>query len=108
VERLSTKNPGQLTDRPGLGVSPAGKLMLQVTGAFAEFERSMIRQRVNAGHRCYLNWFRLHSEPTFACASPVSAHALISAESRSTPDASRLSETGGMASCSRWRMKTLH
>jgi DNA invertase Pin-like site-specific DNA recombinase len=29
--------------------SPAGKLMFQVCGAFAEFERSMIRQRVNAG-----------------------------------------------------------
>lgn len=26
-----------------------GKLMFQVTGAFAEFERSMIRQRVHAG-----------------------------------------------------------
>jgi DNA invertase Pin-like site-specific DNA recombinase len=26
-----------------------GKLLFQVTGAFAEFERSMIRQRVNAG-----------------------------------------------------------
>src|SRR5262252_9903531 len=29
--------------------TPAGKLMFQVTGAFAEFERSMIRQRVKAG-----------------------------------------------------------
>jgi DNA invertase Pin-like site-specific DNA recombinase len=29
--------------------TPAGKLMFQVVGAFAEFERSMIRQRVNAG-----------------------------------------------------------
>jgi DNA invertase Pin-like site-specific DNA recombinase len=29
--------------------SPAGKLMFQMTGAFAEFERSMIRQRVRAG-----------------------------------------------------------
>ena len=29
--------------------TPAGKLMFQVTGAFAEFERSMIRQRINAG-----------------------------------------------------------
>jgi DNA invertase Pin-like site-specific DNA recombinase len=27
----------------------AGRLMFQVTGAFAEFERSMIRQRVHAG-----------------------------------------------------------
>jgi DNA invertase Pin-like site-specific DNA recombinase len=31
--------------------TPAGKLMFQVTGAIAEFERSMIRQRVNAGLR---------------------------------------------------------
>ncbi len=29
--------------------TPAGKLLLQLTGAFAEFERSMIRQRVRAG-----------------------------------------------------------
>jgi DNA invertase Pin-like site-specific DNA recombinase len=29
--------------------TPAGKLMFQITGAFAEFERSIIRQRVNAG-----------------------------------------------------------
>jgi DNA invertase Pin-like site-specific DNA recombinase len=29
--------------------TPSGKLMFQVTGAFAEFERSMIRQRVRLG-----------------------------------------------------------
>jgi DNA invertase Pin-like site-specific DNA recombinase len=29
--------------------TPAGKPMFQITGAFAEFERSMIRTRVNAG-----------------------------------------------------------
>ena len=29
--------------------TPTGKLLFQVTDAFAEFERSMIRQRVNAG-----------------------------------------------------------
>jgi DNA invertase Pin-like site-specific DNA recombinase len=29
--------------------TPAGRLMFQMTGAFAEFERSMIRQRVKAG-----------------------------------------------------------
>src|SRR5262245_19269135 len=31
--------------------TPAGKLLFQLTGAFAEFERSMIRQRVRAGLR---------------------------------------------------------
>ena len=29
--------------------TPTGKLLFQVTGAFAEFERSMIRQRVQVG-----------------------------------------------------------
>jgi DNA invertase Pin-like site-specific DNA recombinase len=29
--------------------TPAGKLMFQITGAFAEFERSMIRTRINSG-----------------------------------------------------------
>jgi DNA invertase Pin-like site-specific DNA recombinase len=29
--------------------TPAGRLMFQVTGAFAEFERSMNRQRIRAG-----------------------------------------------------------
>ena len=31
--------------------TPMGKLVFQVTGAFAEFERGMIRQRVHAGLR---------------------------------------------------------
>jgi DNA invertase Pin-like site-specific DNA recombinase len=30
-------------------MTPMGKLVFQVTGAFAEFERTMIRQRVKAG-----------------------------------------------------------
>jgi DNA invertase Pin-like site-specific DNA recombinase len=29
--------------------TPTGKLLFQITGAFAEFEHNMIRQRVNAG-----------------------------------------------------------
>ena len=29
--------------------TPTGKLMFQIVGAFAEFERSMIRERVHAG-----------------------------------------------------------
>ena len=29
--------------------TPSGKLMFQIVGAFAEFERSMIRQRIHAG-----------------------------------------------------------
>jgi DNA invertase Pin-like site-specific DNA recombinase len=30
-------------------ITPMGKLIFQITGAFAEFERSMIRQRINLG-----------------------------------------------------------
>jgi DNA invertase Pin-like site-specific DNA recombinase len=33
-----------------------GKLMFQVTGAFAEFERSIIRQRVHAGLKRARRW----------------------------------------------------
>jgi hypothetical protein len=40
--------------------TPAGKLMFQITGAFAEFERSMIRTRVNAG----LKRAKLRCRPT--------------------------------------------
>src|SRR3954468_10365684 len=29
--------------------TPSGRLLFQVTGAFGEFERSMIRERINAG-----------------------------------------------------------
>ena len=31
--------------------TPTGRLMFQITGAFAEFERSMMRQRIRAGLR---------------------------------------------------------
>src|SRR5262252_1484989 len=31
--------------------TPSGKLMFQIVGAFAEFERTMIRQRIHAGLR---------------------------------------------------------
>jgi DNA invertase Pin-like site-specific DNA recombinase len=31
--------------------TPMGKLVFQVTGAFDEFERTMIRQRVKSGHK---------------------------------------------------------
>lgn len=31
--------------------TPAGRMMMQMVGAFAEFERAMIRERTNAGLR---------------------------------------------------------
>jgi DNA invertase Pin-like site-specific DNA recombinase len=39
--------------------TPAGRLMFQITGAFAEFERSMIRQRIRAGLK--RAWIRANS-----------------------------------------------
>jgi DNA invertase Pin-like site-specific DNA recombinase len=38
-----------LHQQGGDTTTPAGKAMFQVMGVFAEFERSMIRERVNAG-----------------------------------------------------------
>ena len=50
IETLKACGVGLYLDQQSIDTTtPAGKLMFQVTGAFAEFERSMIRQRVNAG-----------------------------------------------------------
>jgi len=53
--------------------TPAGKLMFQITGAFAEFERSMIRQRVNAGLKRAverLSSLAGHADPALEKANP--------------------------------------
>ena len=50
IQTLEACNIDLYLDQQAIDTTtPAGKLMFQVTGAFAEFERSMIRQRVNAG-----------------------------------------------------------
>jgi DNA invertase Pin-like site-specific DNA recombinase len=50
IEHLEAVGVDLYLDRQSIDTTtPAGKLLFQVTGAFAEFERSMIRQRVNAG-----------------------------------------------------------
>jgi DNA invertase Pin-like site-specific DNA recombinase len=50
IQMLDACGVGLYLDQQAIDTTtPAGKLMFQVTGAFAEFERSMIRQRVNAG-----------------------------------------------------------
>jgi len=55
--------------------TPAGKLMFQVCGAFAEFERSMIRQRVKLGlKRAVANGTRL-GRPTLDAALERKAQA---------------------------------
>src|SRR5215475_5304240 len=46
--------------------TPMGKLVFQVTGAFAEFERSMIRQRVRAGLRRAVAQGRVLGRPKLA------------------------------------------
>ena len=50
IEHLEATGVDLYLDQQSIDTTtPAGKLLFQVTGAFAEFERSMIRQRVNAG-----------------------------------------------------------
>ena len=50
IEHLEATGVDLYFDQPNIDTTtPAGKLLFQVTGAFAEFERSMIQQRVNAG-----------------------------------------------------------
>jgi DNA invertase Pin-like site-specific DNA recombinase len=46
----------------------AGRLMFQVTGAFAEFERSMIRQRVHARLKPALQASKKLGRPRIAAA----------------------------------------
>jgi DNA invertase Pin-like site-specific DNA recombinase len=43
--------------------TPAGRLMFQITGAFAEFERTMIRQRVRAGLKRAVEARKAHPGP---------------------------------------------
>jgi DNA invertase Pin-like site-specific DNA recombinase len=50
IEHLEATGIDLYLDQQNIDTTtPAGKLLFQVTGAFAEFERSMIRLRVNAG-----------------------------------------------------------
>jgi DNA invertase Pin-like site-specific DNA recombinase len=50
IQALETCRVDLYLDQQSIDTTtPAGKLMFQVCGAFAEFERSMIRQRVHAG-----------------------------------------------------------
>ena len=44
----SHHSPETATERHAI-TSPAGKAMFQMCGVFAEFERSIIRERINAG-----------------------------------------------------------
>ena len=50
IEHLNDVGVDLYLDQQSLDTTtPTGKLLFQVTGAFAEFERAMIRQRVRAG-----------------------------------------------------------
>jgi DNA invertase Pin-like site-specific DNA recombinase len=50
IQTLETCGVDLYLDQQSIDTTtPAGRLMFQITGAFAEFERSMIRQRINAG-----------------------------------------------------------
>jgi Resolvase, N terminal domain len=50
IQTLETCGVDLYLDQQSIDTTtPAGRLMFQITGAFAEFERGMIRQRINAG-----------------------------------------------------------
>jgi len=50
IQHLEATGVDLYLDQQSLDTTtPMGKLLFQVTGAFAEFERAMIRQRVKAG-----------------------------------------------------------
>jgi DNA invertase Pin-like site-specific DNA recombinase len=50
IETLKTVGVDLYLDQQAIDTTtPAGKLMLQMTGAFAEFERNMIQARIHAG-----------------------------------------------------------
>lgn len=52
IQQLETCGVDLYLDQQAIDTTtPTGRLMFQITGAFAEFERSMIRQRVRAGLR---------------------------------------------------------
>jgi DNA invertase Pin-like site-specific DNA recombinase len=50
IQHLEACGVDLYLDQQGIdSTTPMGKLVFQLTGAFAEFERSMIRQRIKAG-----------------------------------------------------------
>src|SRR5262245_27619969 len=52
IEHLKAAGVDLYIDHEAIDTTtPMGKLMFHISGAFAEFERDMIRQRVNAGLR---------------------------------------------------------
>jgi DNA invertase Pin-like site-specific DNA recombinase len=52
IQHLEARGVDLYLDQQAIDTTtPSGKLMFQVTGAFAEFERAMIRQRIHAGLR---------------------------------------------------------
>jgi DNA invertase Pin-like site-specific DNA recombinase len=49
IQTLEPCGVDMYLEQQSIDTTPAGRLMFQITGAFAEFERSMIRQRTRAG-----------------------------------------------------------
>ena len=62
--------------------TPMGKLVFQVTGAFAEFERSIIRQRVRAGLRRAVAQGKVLGRPKLAAELEQRIRAALNAPDR--------------------------
>ena len=49
MERLTEANAGFRSLTEAIDTTAAGRMMLQMVGAFAEFKRAMLRERIKAG-----------------------------------------------------------
>jgi hypothetical protein len=88
--------------------TPAGRLMFQITGPFAEFERSMIRQRVRAGLKRAVESGKQLGRPKI---DPAIEKYKLSCEPRKAcwplPGIQRLARARFSVSSARWRRPAL-
>ena len=70
IQELETAGVDLYLDQQSIDTTtPMGKLMFQVTGAFPEFERGMIRQRIHAGLKRAVEAGKILGRPQIALPS---------------------------------------
>jgi DNA invertase Pin-like site-specific DNA recombinase len=87
--------------------TPAGRLMFQVTGAFAEFERSMIRQRVHAGLKRAVEAGKTLGRPRISAAVEKAFRRNCAPAKASSRSPARLASAPAPCSALRGRCRTL-
>ena len=71
--------------------TPAGRMMMQMVGAFAEFERAMIRERTNAGLAAARSEGRVGGRPRKLSAKQrAEAREMVSSGRKSAAEAARI------------------